>query len=76
MKAKQRETLENLSLAELKSQLNETREKRMKLLFKHRTAPLSNPLELRELRRHVARLQTWVTTREMAESAKASEKKK
>jgi len=75
MKAKEREKLENLSLVELKSELRTTKEKRMKLLFKHRTAPLANPLELRELRRHIARLETWVGTRAKAESAKALEKK-
>lgn len=75
MKAKQRESLSNLSLAELKSELHQTREKRMKLLFKHRTAPLSNPLELRELRRQIARLETWAKAREKAQAAKTSEKK-
>jgi large subunit ribosomal protein L29 len=76
VKAKQREALENLSLDELKSQLRENKEKRMKLLFKHRTAPLSNPLELRELRRHIARLETHVNTRAKAEPAKATSEKK
>jgi ribosomal protein L29 len=32
----------------------------MKLAFKHRMAPVTNPLEIRELRRKIARLKTWI----------------
>lgn len=60
MKAKQREEKRNLSVSELEAELRAAREKQFKLRFKHRVTPLANPLELRNLRRHIARLQTWV----------------
>lgn len=60
MKAKEREEKRNLSVSELEAELRAAREKHFKLRFKHRVTPLANPLELRNLRRHVARLQTWV----------------
>jgi ribosomal protein L29 len=44
----------------LESHLRKTQEKRFRLEFKHKTAPLDNPVELRQLRRHAARLKTWI----------------
>ena len=61
MKAKEKESLKNLSVEELRSELRQTREKRMKLLFRHKTTPLANPVELRELRRRIARIETWLS---------------
>ncbi|MHB2027100.1 MAG: 50S ribosomal protein L29 [Elusimicrobiota bacterium] len=60
MKAKDRDAVKNLSAAELESQLLKTKEKFFKLSFKHRTTPLDNPVEMRTLRRHIARLKTWI----------------
>ena len=60
MKAKERESLRNLSAAELEAHLRKAGEKRFRLAFKHKTAPLDNPAELRTLRRHAARLKTWI----------------
>lgn len=66
MKAKEREEKRNLSVAELGAELRAAREKRFKLRFKHKITPLTNPLELRNLRRHIARLQTWVREKSAA----------
>jgi large subunit ribosomal protein L29 len=60
MKAKEKEVKKTLSAAELQGELRQAQEKLFKLQFKHQVTPLSNPLELRSLRRHVARLKTWV----------------
>lgn len=60
MKAKEREVKKSLSLPELKAELVATREKRFRLLFKHRVSGTTNPLELRNLRRDTARLETWI----------------
>ncbi len=68
MKGKEREAKKTLSVLELKTELHATREKRFKLLFKHRASGTGNPLELRNLRRDIARLETWV--RERQEEAK------
>jgi len=60
MKTKEKDSLRTLSLPELRAELRTTREKRMRLLFKHRMTPVPNPLELRELRRRIARLETFI----------------
>ncbi|HVA67591.1 MAG TPA: 50S ribosomal protein L29 [Elusimicrobiota bacterium] len=60
MKAKERESLRNLSSAELEAHVRKADEKRFRMAFKHKTAPLDNPVELRTLRRHIARLKTWI----------------
>lgn len=59
MKANDKQAKKNLSIAEIESELHQAMEKRFKLRFKHQFSPLANPLELRNLRRHVARLKTW-----------------
>lgn len=60
MKRKEREEKRSHSIEELRAELRAAREKRFRLRFQHRVTRLSNPLELRMLRRHIARLETWV----------------
>ncbi len=60
MKAKDREAKKNLSAPELASELHTAQEKYFKLNFKHRVTRLDNPLELRQLRRDIARFKTWL----------------
>ena len=60
MKSKDKEGLRNHSAAELRAELTQTKEKIFRLQFKHGVSPVKNPLELRNLRRHVARLETWI----------------
>lgn len=60
MKSRERNEKRSLSVPELEAELRAAREKRFKLRFKHRVTPLSNPMELRSLGRHIARLETWV----------------
>jgi large subunit ribosomal protein L29 len=60
MKAKQKETLKTKSKGELKDMLAKAKEKQFNLLFKHSTTPLSNPLEIRVVRREIALLQTLI----------------
>lgn len=66
MKAKERESQKSMALPELQTKLHETRQKRFKLLFKHRVSGTANPLELRNLRRDIARLKTWINERQEA----------
>lgn len=70
MKAKELLAKKNLSTQELSAELRGAREKYFNLKFKHRCAPLSNPLELRSLRRHVARLETWLGERRRPQEAR------
>ncbi|MDD5655762.1 MAG: 50S ribosomal protein L29 [Elusimicrobia bacterium] len=70
MKSKDKETLRNHSPEELRAELLAAREKLFRLKFKHEVSPVKNPLELRTLRRHAARLETWI--RAKASAAKKS----
>ncbi len=60
MKANDKQAKKNMSVAELQAELHQIQEKRFKLRFKHQVTPLPNPVELRNLRRHIARLKTWI----------------
>ncbi|MBI5209205.1 MAG: 50S ribosomal protein L29 [Elusimicrobia bacterium] len=60
MKAKEREAKRNMSVPELKLELSQTLEKRFRARFKHRVTKVQNPLELRNLRRHIARVKTLI----------------
>jgi len=66
MKAKQKETIKSKSVAELKNMLAKAKEKQFNLLFKHSTTPLSNPLEIRVVRREIALLSTLVAQKEQS----------
>ena len=54
------------SAQELQNELQASLSKRAKLSFKHNVAPLKNPMELRVLRRDIARLKTFIRTKEAA----------
>lgn len=58
MKSKKWLETKNMSEAELKAKLNELQDKLFKLKFRHSTAPVKNPLEIRALRRDIARIKT------------------
>lgn len=49
----------------LRKELESALEKRAKLEFQHNVAPLKNPLELRHLRREIARLKTHLRQKEV-----------
>ena len=55
-----------MSPAELATELRRALEKRAKLTFQHQVAPLKNPMELRHLRREIARLKTHISRKEAA----------
>lgn len=65
---KKTETQDKSSLnpTELKNELRSALEKRAKLTFQHNVAPLKNPMELRHLRREIARLKTQLSVKEAA----------
>ena len=60
MKAKEKETLKTKSVAELQDLLAKAKEKKFNLLFKHRTTPIANPLEIRVVRREIALFNTLI----------------
>ena len=55
-----------MGAAELGVELRQALEKRAKLEFQHQVTPLKNPLELRFLRREIARLKTHIRMKEAA----------
>jgi large subunit ribosomal protein L29 len=55
-----------LGAAELQKELSAALGKRAKLEFQHSVTPLKNPIELRHLRREIARLKTHLRTKEAA----------
>ncbi|PKM92665.1 MAG: 50S ribosomal protein L29 [Elusimicrobia bacterium HGW-Elusimicrobia-4] len=60
MKEKKDINLTELTADELKSHFEESKEKLFHLKFGHKTTPLKNPLEIRYLRRQIARILTIV----------------
>jgi large subunit ribosomal protein L29 len=66
--------LRELSVAELEQDLNQTMQKLLQLKFKNASGQLKNPLEIRLLRRDIARIRTILAEREL--SKKTSYEKK
>ena len=60
MKQKDKEVKSTLSADEIRAELEKLDEKQFKLSFKHKVTPLANPMELRQIRRDIARLKTWI----------------
>lgn len=58
MKQKNWQEIKSMSEKELIAKLNELEEKYYKLKFRNSTAPVKNPLEIRELRKTIARIKT------------------
>lgn len=56
----------SMGAGELGTELRQALEKRAKLEFQHQVTPLKNPLELRFLRREIARLKTHIRMKEAA----------
>jgi large subunit ribosomal protein L29 len=54
----------NLSTAELQEKLGETKKSYADLKMAHAISPLENPIQLRHLRRSVARLATELSKRD------------
>ena len=55
-----------LGAGDLRKELGAALEKRAKLEFQHSVAPLKSPIELRLLRREIARLKTHLHQKEAA----------
>ena len=74
MKTKEKETKKSLSVAELESELRTAQEKKFRLTFKHRerrSSQIDNPMEIRKLRRNIARLKTWINEKQALASGES-----
>ncbi|MDD7401650.1 MAG: 50S ribosomal protein L29 [Eubacteriales bacterium] len=65
MKAKD---LRNKSVAELDQELLDLKEELFKLRFQHATNQLDNPLQLKSVKRDIARVKTVIKEREIAKA--------
>lgn len=58
MKIKEWKAIKNLTKDELLLKLNELKRKHLELSLKHKVLRLKNPLEIRNIRRDIARINT------------------
>lgn len=63
-KKKAKEKLHDLSRQEVEARLRESKDQSFKLKFQHATSPLKNPMELRVIRRQIAKLMTGLRQKE------------
>lgn len=75
MKTKLWLEMKNLSLAELSSKIIEIQNKLFKIRFQNAVSPIKNPLEIRELRKDVARLKTLLNENEKKNTDKNRKEK-
>tara|TARA_B100000902_G_scaffold259608_1_gene245833 strand:- start:111 stop:326 length:216 start_codon:yes stop_codon:yes gene_type:complete len=61
--------LNGLTIEELREMLANTQSNLNKIKMNHRTAELENPLEIRSVRRNVARIRTEIKKRELQQSS-------
>ena len=57
--------IKELSVAELQEKLGETKKSYTDLKMAHTISPLENPIQLRSIRRAIARIATELTNREV-----------
>jgi large subunit ribosomal protein L29 len=63
MKSKNWNEMKNMLDVELDAKLSELQDKIFRLRFRHSTAPVKNPLEIREIRKDIARTKTLIAQR-------------
>jgi len=56
--------IKNLSTEELKIKLKELQISYSKLVLSHKVSPIENPIQIRDLRRTIARLHTEITSKQ------------
>ena len=60
------EEIKTLNLQQLNARLKELKNELFNLRFSHATRNLANPLEIRNVRREIARVQTAIRAKEIA----------
>jgi large subunit ribosomal protein L29 len=56
--------IKNLSLGDLQNQLTEAKAQYQKLTLAHKISPIENPIQIRDLRKTIARLNTELTNKQ------------
>ena len=62
--------LAELSLGELIDELRATKQEALNLRFRNATGQLDNTAEMKRVRRHIARINTFIRQREIEEASK------
>lgn len=58
------EEITKLSLADLKSQIGSNEEQMLKMKISHSVTPMENPMQIRAIRKTIARMKTELRKRE------------
>lgn len=61
---KKYDSIKSLSVTELQEQINDSEKTLQRLKFSHRLTPLENPMQIRGLRKQIARLYTVLTAKQ------------
>lgn len=61
---KKYDNIKSLSVSELQEQINDGEKTLQRLKFSHRLTPLENPMQIRGLRKQIARLYTVLTAKQ------------
>ena len=56
--------IKNLSAEDLKNQLTEAKANYTKLKLAHKISPVENPIQIKEMRKNIARLNTELTAKQ------------
>jgi large subunit ribosomal protein L29 len=62
--------IREMTVADIQARVSELEEERFRLRFRSATEPLEDPLQLRKIRKDIARLKTVLRERELAAPAK------
>ena len=63
------DSIKGLSAEDLKVQLEQSKQRLKKLEFAHAITPLENPMSIRSLRQDIARIETLIGQKKVAEQA-------
>ncbi len=61
---KKYDNIKSLSVSELQEQISDNEKTLQRLKFSHRLTPLENPMQIRGLRKQIARLYTVLTAKQ------------
>jgi large subunit ribosomal protein L29 len=68
--ARRTSDLAEMNLGDLIQELRETKQEALNLRFRNATGQLDNTAEMKRVRRHIARINTFIRQREIEEAAR------
>ena len=76
MKDKCLNEIKDMAYVELKKRLDDFQDRIFKLKFRHSVTPVKNPLEIRKIRKNIARIKTFITQKKSLNKIKNNGKEK